>query len=74
MAGGILIGAGAAVLAMWLVGWAMVERAAGPTTAWASSTLLVLAGALWGIRAGVRVARYFGSPTAGARTSSKDRA
>ena len=65
MAVGVLLGAGAAALAMWVIGWPMVERAAGPITAWVFSALLVSGGALWGIRAGVRVARFFGPPDAG---------
>jgi hypothetical protein len=59
---GALIGTGIAVLAMWLGGWEMVERAAGPITAWVFTALIVLAGALWGIRSGVRLARLLGSP------------
>jgi hypothetical protein len=57
---------------MWLLGWAMIERTAGPITAWIFSTLLVLAGALWGIRAGVRIARYCGATATQTPTADTD--
>lgn len=69
---GALIGTGIAVLVMWLGGWGMVERAAGPITAWVFSALIVLAGLLWGVRSGVRLARLFGPAKTQARTPDAD--
>ncbi len=69
---GALIGTGIAAGAMWLGGWEVVDHAAGPITAWVFSALIGLAGALWGIRSGVRLARLLGSAKAQARTPDAD--
>lgn len=60
-----LIGTAIAALAMCLGGWGMIDRAAGPITAWVTSALVVSAGALWGVRSGVRLARFLGRGKAG---------